>query len=104
MKTRNGLVSNSSSSSFIVIEHLPGESKENIRKLSLDVFEDYYGDGDDEDIGEYNKTLIDELVDDNKCIIFMDRIENGAEEDIGRILKSVYQSFGKTVEVETLPN
>jgi len=99
MKTRNGLVSNSSSSSFIIIHKDKNLSHEKLISKSMKVFIDNYG--EDNERNKDNKKQAESLANDNEYILLIDSVEYGAEGCVERIIEKLCTSLNiKNVRIE----
>lgn len=90
MKVRSGFVSNSSSSSFIVIVKAPELSKEELVKLNTAIYTKSGG----EEYAEESKSEIEALVDNDEHVIIMKRVEYGGEESVEEVAKELLKYFG----------
>jgi len=86
MKTHNGFISNSSSSSFIILKKDKTLSAEELKKRSVKCYEEYF----DCDIAndEYYQKEIADLVKNNQYVLLMQNIENGAEDGVEKLIKN----------------
>jgi hypothetical protein len=84
MKIRTGFVSNSSSSSFIVLLKNPPLTKEQIFKHNIKMLEDQDK--------EYAESILETA--NGRMILSLNSIENGGEEDAQNIVTEVLVSLG----------
>ena len=89
MKIRNGFVSNSSSSSFIVMQKAENLSrKEMIKKTKEALLK--YCDYDEEDLNDRANKVVDK----GNIILFITSVEYGAEDTAEKIIARLCEIFG----------
>ena len=90
MKTRNGFVSNSSSSSFVVMRQDVSLSEEELVKnsiLNLNL------EKSDEDELAYFTCMAMKFAEQNKYILFIERVEYGGESCVEKIVEKIFSHF-----------
>lgn len=90
MKVRQGFVSNSSSSSFIILRKNDKLTEEEIKENNIKKIQKYDGDYGYDDIKEYQ----DE-------ILFVASVEYGAEEDVEDIVNKFSEVFKETIYMKS---
>lgn len=94
MKIRNGFVSNSSSSSFIIYKIDKNKTAEEIIKNNIKMHE--YYDGED-----YVKELITEnKIERDREIILMGDVDNNAYEEVERTMHSLFDALENDIKLE----
>ena len=92
MKIRNGFVSNSSSSSFIVLRKDPSLSFDELKNRSVKVINDYC-DYDEED-QKYVNEEAETYAKDGKYILLKERVEYGGEEAVDKVVSKLLEALG----------
>ena len=97
MKIRNGFVSNSSSSSFIL--HIKDEklTQEERKNKTFEAYIKAYGEDTVKEMEDDNRWLskeIEKLEENKKYIALIQRIEWGGEEAINKILPVILETLG----------
>jgi len=92
MKVRSGFVSNSSSSSFVVIAKSPKLSKEELIKISTTVYTESKG----KECAEEAQPEIEELANNGEHIVIIKNVEWGGEESVEAVVKELLRYFGVT--------
>ena len=98
MKTRNGFVSNSSTSSFIVLVKDRSLSHEELVNKSLQERADYHGEPV-EDLSEIYANKATEYADEGKYAFMIASIEYGAEEEVEWVVKKLLKKLNVNKEI-----
>ncbi len=101
MKTRNGFVSNSSSSSFIILKQDKTLSYEKLTELSLKEYKDHYG-ADFDDSEGYFTSKSEKWAKEGKYLFLLNSVDYGAEEAVECAIKGLLEKLnidGITYEV-----
>ena len=95
MKTRNGFVSNSSSSSFIVLISAPSLAEEELIKRSSDYWEEHLGIAgcEEQELGNYYTKKIDAWAKEGKHVLLINRVNYGAEESVEELAKGLLEAL-----------
>ena len=95
MKTRNGFVSNSSSSSFVVLRRDPTLSEEEMVNRTVKHYRKEWGKDYDKEPGlkDELEEQAHRLADKGQYIFLKDRVEYGGEESVERIVRSILKLF-----------
>ena len=94
MKTRQGFVSNSSTSSFIVLRRDETLSAEELQKRSEEVYAKCFG---AEVVKEEDyQDEIKGFVNDNKYVLFIQSIEQGDEDPVEELVENLFDKLNIT--------
>jgi len=97
MKIRNGFVSNSSSSSFIVLKKDESLSLEDLKQKSIEVMKahnEIQRWGWDEESQEWAEREAQKYAENNEYILLKERVEWGGEEAVGKIVPALLKILG----------
>jgi len=95
VKRRNGFVSNSSSSSFIVLKKDKNMSFDEMKAKSIEVLTSHCDYRDD---GEYERGEAERYAKDNRRILLIENVEWGGEEAINKIVPKLLEKLGVNTE------
>jgi hypothetical protein len=92
MKTRNGFVSNSSSSSFIIYIKDENMSFEELKAKTINAMENYCASFDDAD-KSFNINEAEKIAKEGRYMALKKRVEWGGEEAINDLLPKIFELF-----------
>ena len=93
MKIRNGFVSNSSSSSFVIYIRDEKMSLEELKAKTIKTMEDWCSPYDEEESEWYSKTA-QKLAEEGRYMAVKKSVERGGEEAIDEIIPKILEALG----------
>ena len=96
MKQRAGFVSNSSSSSFIILKRDISLSVEELCKRSMEKYVEACGKEESQD--PYYQDKIKAFAEEGKYVLLIDKIEYGEEDPIERLVSALLNAVGVNTE------
>jgi len=96
MKIRNGFVSNSSSSSFLILLKDSSKTQEELINKSMEVFIECYRSSfkSDPEYQDFYQKKAEACAKEEQYVFVSERIEHGAEESVEILVKSMLDKLG----------
>jgi len=95
MKIRTGFVSNSSSSSFVILKKDKSLSKKEMTKKTMEIYQDGTGGFGDNDEKAYYTEKAEEYADNGQYIFIRDTVDQGSEESIEKVVKLLLKKLSE---------